>query len=41
MKRVGKTLLIKLIFIVGVLLAGFILLVVKSPGRLDPLKQII
>jgi len=39
MKRIGKILLVTLLLIVGVLLAGTIVLVVKSPGRLDPLKD--
>ena len=39
MKRVGKILLIILISIIGFLLAGFILLVIKSPGKLDLLKD--
>ena len=39
MKKVGKILLITLISIIGILLAGFILLMVKSPGKLDPLKD--
>jgi pimeloyl-ACP methyl ester carboxylesterase len=39
MKRIGKILLVTLLLIVGVLLAGTIVLAVKSPGRLDPLKD--
>ena len=39
MKRVGKILLITLISIVGILLATYVLLVVKSPGKLEPLKD--
>ena len=40
MKRVVRVLLIILISIIGFLLAGLLLLVVKSPGRLDPLKDV-
>jgi pimeloyl-ACP methyl ester carboxylesterase len=39
MRKVGKILLITLISIVGIVLAGFILLFLKSPGKLDPLKN--
>jgi len=39
MKKTAKALLITLISIIGILLSGLILLVVKSPGRLDPLKD--
>jgi len=39
MKRIGKVLLITLISIVGVLLIGFIVVFVKSPGKLDTLKD--
>ena len=39
MKRVGKILLITLISIIGVLLIGAIVLFIKSPGKLDPLKD--
>ena len=39
MKRAGKILLITLIVIIGILLAGIIVLAVKSPGRLDALKD--
>jgi pimeloyl-ACP methyl ester carboxylesterase len=39
MKRIGKVLLITLISIIGVLLLGVVILVVKSPGKLDPLKD--
>ena len=39
MKKVGKILLITLISIIGLLLAVVILLVIKSPGKLEPLKD--
>ena len=39
MKRTGKILLIALTTIIGVLLIGIIVLAVKSPGKLDPLKD--
>ena len=39
MKRVGKILLITLVLIIGVLLIGFIVLFIKSPGKIDPLKD--
>ena len=39
MKRIGKIVLITLIIIIGLLLAGLLLLVVKSPGKIDPLKD--
>jgi len=39
MKKVGKILLFTFISIIGMLLIGLILLWVKSPGRLDPLKD--
>ena len=39
MKRVGKALLITLMSIIGVLLATFVLFVVKSPGKLEPMTD--
>jgi pimeloyl-ACP methyl ester carboxylesterase len=39
MKKVGRILLITLISVIGLLLAGIILLVIKSPGKLEPLKD--
>ena len=39
MKRIGKILLITLISVVGVLLIGLIVLFIKSPGKIDPLKD--
>ena len=40
MKKVGKILLITLISIIGLVLAGVLLIMVKSPGKLEPLKDI-
>ena len=39
MKKAGKIILMALISIICIILIGYILLVVKSPGRLDPLKD--
>ena len=39
MKNVGKILLIILISIIGILLIGFIVLFIKSPGKIEPLKD--
>jgi len=39
MKKIGRILLIALMSIIGILLIGFIFLLVKSPGKLDPLKD--
>jgi Predicted hydrolases or acyltransferases (alpha/beta hydrolase superfamily) len=39
MKRVGKVLLITLISIIGILLIGLIVMFIKSPGKIDPLKD--
>ena len=39
MKRIGKILLITLISVIGILLIGFVVLFIKSPGKLDPLKD--
>jgi len=39
MKRVGKILLITLISIIGIVLIGVIVLVIKSPGKIEPLKD--
>ena len=39
MKRAGKIFLITLISIIGVLFIGFFVLFIKSPGKLDPLKD--
>ena len=39
MKKVGKILIFTLISIIGILLIGLIVLAIKSPGKLDPLKN--
>ena len=39
MRKIRKILLITLVSIIAVLLAMFVLLAVKSPGKLDPLKD--
>ena len=39
MKRVGKILLITLLVIIGIVLAGLIVLWIKSPGNIDSLKD--
>ena len=39
MRKAGKILLVILISVIGILLAGIIILVVKSPGKIEPLKD--
>ena len=39
MKRIGKISLIVLLTIIGILLIGVIVVLIKSPGKLDPLKD--
>jgi pimeloyl-ACP methyl ester carboxylesterase len=39
MKKVGRILVIALLSIIGILLIGFLIVFVKSPGKLDPLKD--